>query len=686
MLSKRIDLKAALMILLVLSTTTAIAQNVFSQEESPILTDDFERASASKYMTSGETVQLSPYFPYQGKYCGRCWTNGDGDVERAYYYYDLAENLDTIYVKAYFYISEGLPLEDNNERFNLIGLFHDSDHVASVGVKRISGVDRFYQNSGVQSSSTSIYPRQRQYYCVEFYWERYAKQVKTWVDGKLLLSNTYKGSLSVNHVRIGISFAYGITHSLLIRADDLAIDYTREGTTPPSPPPNADIQVFVDRVKVVDSCDTSFGFVLDHYWNKWRSSSAWRKLTQDAGFKMIRIVDFKESSPHPCTRWYESSRKGTWDWTKVDSLVQRIFDAGAEPLITLGHTYRSGTLYPKGMALNPSTGLPYASSYAAYAAEWIKHFKSRGLPVRYYEIWNEPFTYFGWSPVSNKLRYFVDFWNTVARAMRTANPDIMISNDFITAKKVLNYWIDHGDDVDFLDFHKYDAQATSGSGSYDDKSVLKRLRARRFEDDSSHYGVDHARQIWRNSRGGKTLPVICSEANLNSGYEYGTDSRIQKVFGAVWTAVMLKTSVEYHVQYTAYYCFASSKRSSATLPTGGYGFGLINSDDSGPWYPYYVHEILGNNLDVGDSIVKVTISSSEVSALAWIHEGKLNLLLICEVDYKRTVALGGMQGQLRVFKIDSAIPYSTPSVQNAEMDSDAVITMDGYTVMLLQET
>lgn len=131
----------------------------------------------------------------------------------------------------------------------------------------------------------------------------------------------------------------------------------------------------------------------------------------------------------PCNSWNETTKDcNNWNWTDVDSVVKAIFDSGAEPMIVLskwtknvGDTKPDGSssgtpTVPPDMHINSTTMLPYPSSYADFVTAWIKHFKSKGYPwnkTRYYELYGEIQTYFGWSDGQHNLTrtaYFIDLF------------------------------------------------------------------------------------------------------------------------------------------------------------------------------------------------------------------------------------------------------------------------------------
>ena len=437
-----------------------------------------------------------------------------------------------------------------------------------------------------------------------------------------------------------------------------------------------EIGVTVDSDSTIDVNALSLGFMLHFEWRRWRDSSARRQLAEDAGFKMVRFFSDKIE---PCTYWDDSSKTGTFNWYNVDLLVQRILEIGAEPLIALGFCDYRELILPRGMDVNPDTGLPYPESFAAYCREWVRHFKAAGLPVKYYEIINEAWWYFypNWNWNEVKAGHFLQLFNTCYDAMHNENPQVLIGNDASLYQRFLDYWITHGGKLDLLTFHKYDSWGLS----YSDEQGLDSAERKYFDPSYSslHLTVSEARQTW-----GKHLPAIITESNWGASWSDGTDPRIQQLCGTVWTALMLRGCVLNDVDYYCYYTFSSSKSYAQSNLPQGYGFGMVNHDNNQPWYPYYVQKMIGNNLAVGDQIIATTSSSSDIRSLGWVHGETLNLLLICKVDQPRTVNLQGLGGQLSFFKIDDTISWENPSVQTGVVNQDNSLVTNGYTVILLQ--
>jgi hypothetical protein len=453
------------------------------------------------------------------------------------------------------------------------------------------------------------------------------------------------------------------------------------------------VDITVNLSKVIGINNLSLGFMVNFDWKTWRDRPIMRQLAGDADFRIVRVFSIRIE---PCTSWDDSTKTGTFTWGEVDSLVQRIFEVGAEPLICLGFAATDGNglaKLPNGMTTNLSTGLPYPDSWAAYCKEWVKHFKQTGKPVRFYEIINEPWMYFGWNNYT-RLGNFKTLFNAAAQAMRAENPNVLLGFDGTNRKPVLNYWLNPsfggthqvGADLDFISFHKYDSDSI---GRYNDQQMFNRAETAQLLSDpggpeDGYYGVEDSRQIYYNARG-KLIPVINSESNFNSAWVTGTDPKIQQMAGAVWTALVLRTGVLKGLNYNVYFTFSSSKSwELANKPSGGWGSGMVNSDDNQPWYPYYVQWMIGNGLSVDNSIVESVSSSDEVRVLSWTREGKLNTLLICKVDQPRIVYLYGISSQLNITRIDNTISWEAPSLQTSVVNPADPLIVNGYTVMWLQ--
>jgi hypothetical protein len=439
------------------------------------------------------------------------------------------------------------------------------------------------------------------------------------------------------------------------------------------------VSVNVNASKVISTNNLSLAFALGYDWRLWRDSSAMSQLTTDADFKLVHIYD---AILEPCTYWDEPTDTGTFSWTSVDLLIQRIFSAGAEPSVALGYIDSSTVTIPLGMAVDPSTGLPYPDSFAAYCRAWVDHMKAMGFPVRYYEVFNEAWYYFypnfNWNGA--KAGYFTELFKTCYDAMHASNSQVLVSNDASLHKKAFDFWIANDVILDYLSFHKYDCDGLTMG----DQTPLQRAEQRYYVTDTYFYGVNDARQRYFNARG-VTLQAMATETNWAAVCSSGTDPRIQQVVGAVWTALMLKSSVLNGVQHMCYFAWSSSSSwELAHKSSGGYGFGMVNQDNNQPWYPYLVQKMVSDNLAAGDQIVESSSSSSDIRTLTWIHDGTMEILLISRVDESRTIYLQGINGQLSFSKIDDNVPYDTPRLQVGTIGASGNFEINGYSVFLVQ--
>ena len=490
--------------------------------------------------------------------------------------------------------------------------------------------------------------------------------------------NTQHKALRGEHVRMRVkNFSSGV---LLIAILIISVFITFlpnnqvSGLTP--------IDINLNTSKIVTQNTLALGFQLDGgEISLWRQSSSLRELAESANFKMVRVFN---NFIEPCTSWSESTRTGSWSWTSVDDLVKKILDSGAEPLIVLGfYSWASNSLVtPQGMSKNPTTGLPNSASWGAYCAAWVAHFKSAGLQVRYYEIINEPFQYWkddGWPTAQPKLGYFMDLYNSAAKAMRAVNPNVKLGNDASTMKGVLDYFISNGERLDFLSYHDY----ATGTSSTSDAQILQAAETKGIVETKSYYGVENARQLYKNAKGIQ-LEVIKSEDNVNYQYSSGTDPRIQQMLGAVYNALCIRTFVLNNYNYRVYFHLSDSASAQQIKSSGGAGFGMINNDNFKPWYPYFAQQMFSSNIAVGDNVLDSSSTSNDVRAIMWQHQDKLNVLLICQVNEARSVNLHGLTGQLSFSKIDNSISWKTPQLQTGVINAQNTLSLNGYTVMLLQ--
>lgn len=403
------------------------------------------------------------------------------------------------------------------------------------------------------------------------------------------------------------------------------------------------------------------------------------------GLVKVWLHDFE-----PCTYWNSETHTGTYDWTRLDKIIQTIKGIGATPLLCIGGGSSTG---PEGYWLPvemigdcEGTGFPSNESFGIYCADIVYHVNiEKKWNVTYWEIWNEP------SDVLTdeiKRADFTKTFNNAQEYIRNVDSNILCGSDRSAYKSFFDYFVDHAQGVGFLGFHKYDSWGTwfedSSDGYSSDYHVLK--RAGRIVDTGdywwSQYSPIEMQQKWKEKRG-ESLPVICTETNLNSGWRNGTDPRIQQPIGAIWYAEELRFLIISNVTSAIYHTFTSddSELWNTTKSTHGYGFGMVRLNHPyTEWYPYLVNHLIGSNLGLTDPLFMAVSNDTEIiSVLAWEHENRYKLLLICKTDERVTVEIAGLPvNGVETYRIDSLNMCILSEVTFGHQ-----IIMSGYTVLLV---
>lgn len=488
-----------------------------------------------------------------------------------------------------------------------------------------------------------------------------------------------------------------------------------------SPSLESEVTVIANFDIQIGTNSLTLGVEIENRWSSFMGSAELQGKAKDIGFGLIRI--FTVGGYFVECIWDSSTHTGTYDWTHLDSVMQTIYSVGAEPFICLDIDRMSGMSFD-------SDGLPSAEDAAQYAKDVTNHVRSKGWHVKYWEIFNEPYW---WafdiqSPPEYKLEKFVNVWNIVAKNIHDILPNALCGTDASGHKAFLDYFVVHGEGVGFLSFHKYDASATWLSpytiGYISDAELLESASAGKMEPcayPDVGYTADEMKSVWKERRG-EALPVICSEGNLNSEFNKGSDPRIQKIIGAVWYAEELRDFVLRGVDGSIWFCFDGDEfwpgGWGETKFTSKYGFFMVADGGTDPdgiyppfteFYPYKLHTLIGQNLAVGDTLYKVSSDNESIaSALAWKHSWTYNLLLTGKKDvdsrvyseadvyvnpappdpYNVEVSLGIPEGtNLTIHRIERtdiiAGEIQTEVVSYAE---PLTLTLNGYSIVLLSCT
>lgn len=427
-------------------------------------------------------------------------------------------------------------------------------------------------------------------------------------------------------------------------------------------------------------------------------------LQGKVGACQFRLIRLFMHEIQPCTQWNESLHEGTYSWALFDRTIERVFELEAEPLLVLA----SGNLetkywLPRGMNGNYlNSKFPSNESFGAFCAAVVKHCNvERNWRIRFWEVWNEP-EFLMSNATTNELcsdpgriSNFTRLFNFAARSMHEVDPTVLCGHGFSAIKAFFDHFVDSSDELGFFSIHDYDAHATMfyRSSYYKTESEIMA--------DASVIGYQkpgvwrtcspqELRALWRTQKGCE-LPVLITEANVNSAGTNGTDPRMQTVFGAAWYAEKLRAAVLENVAYSAYFTLASDHSAfwNSTELTGGFGFGLLNSTPPYvEWFPYFANLLLGSHLSRNDEICdSVTSDFSAVSSLAWTTQTHHCILLVGKTADKASVSVNVTKGstsaqtEWQVLRIDGN--YCGIVSQNYSWTNPLSVEIDGFSVVLI---
>lgn len=176
-------------------------------------------------------------YVHTGLRSARFYSNGSSGEEKAYCYKSV--NLGEVYVRGYFYIRSGLPLNDNGDKLYLLGLA-GTQTLVYAGIQRDSGVDRWvvYVRNGANwysyANSSAPLPQSGKWVCVELHWKMSSTQglVELYVNNVKIVSasgiNTgYYGNATM--VNFGLPYVGYVQKSVLVYADDACISQSYIG-------------------------------------------------------------------------------------------------------------------------------------------------------------------------------------------------------------------------------------------------------------------------------------------------------------------------------------------------------------------------------------------------------------------------------------------------------------------------
>jgi hypothetical protein len=185
-------------------------------------------------LTPGDNASVVQTNPYEGVYSAVFQTGPvSSGIRQECVYENVATS--TVYARGYFYIANGLPLDDNWDRFALIAFGAEGTTLASFRVFRSGGVGRFNiigyngTNSFPTNSTDTVYPVMGRWYCIEFYAkiDGTAGEYRASINGVELLSITNVNTAvfgNVTKVYWGIASSINVQHTVQVYADNAQIN------------------------------------------------------------------------------------------------------------------------------------------------------------------------------------------------------------------------------------------------------------------------------------------------------------------------------------------------------------------------------------------------------------------------------------------------------------------------------
>jgi hypothetical protein len=185
--------------------------------------------------TAGNKAVISNLNPYQGTYHAGFQTSSiPSGVNYAYSYLDLVTPVSEVYARAYFYIANGLPLNDDEDRVGLIGLEVNGQLQTTLRIYRSGGIDRFNiaglnGSSSISKSTDNVYPVEGKWYCLELYIKVHGStgEYRAWINGVEQITitnvNTALYGSGVTRVRFGLTYTSNVQHTVQVACDSVVV-------------------------------------------------------------------------------------------------------------------------------------------------------------------------------------------------------------------------------------------------------------------------------------------------------------------------------------------------------------------------------------------------------------------------------------------------------------------------------
>lgn len=370
---------------------------------------------------------------------------------------------------------------------------------------------------------------------------------------------------------------------------------------PPAPMAEYVVSPSVDVGPVIR---TALGVNAPDKYIDWSTNAAVHRRMKEGGFGIVRfglVQDglYQKRDIYP--------QKGEWRFEAMDRMLKAVFEAGAQPLISV-------IGFPAGVPhrLDGDKKIEQADweEYARFVAGVVKRYNvdqvlGKGRKIRYWEMWNEP----GSEPDGkfvSKAQY-AEFVRTVVPAMRKVDPSIRIVGPVqewsdLSAEGWVAYGAKElGSYLDVLCWHDYGGQG--------DQSDADRMAWPR-----THYG-DNVRTVLSTDRfvgpGGKRFGTAITEYNMSWAASPPTHAaKYPTAYNAAFTGAALVQALDSGMELFCFYLL---------MQAGDNHLGILDNRTFEPRRPFYVFPLFARHL--GERKVKVTGTHEDLEVLGTRQRG-----------------------------------------------------------------
>ncbi|WP_338872007.1 GH39 family glycosyl hydrolase [Myxococcus stipitatus] len=345
----------------------------------------------------------------------------------------------------------------------------------------------------------------------------------------------------------------------------------------------------------------------DKYLAHWPGNATLRQRIRDANVKIVRLG---------LTQWgkYNNSdvypAHDTWNWATLDTLLNTVWDSGAEPLIVVCG-FPGGVAHTLG-AGNAITSADWAE-YGHFMAGLVQRYnvdKALGpsKSVRYFEMWNEPSI--EWDGKFTSMADYNTFFTTVAAAMRAKDPGIKLIGPADTHSGDLDKgptesWVSNvaknlEAHADYLSWHNYGPWANDTTRTDADRMAWTKPN---YQDDVLKVKSGGLNGVLTGPSG-KTFGAAITEFNVAQGDFAAFNPKYHSEFNATWTASALLNAMKGGVDLFTLYNLAENDKNH---------LGLLRNTDFSPYTPYFTLFLFGNY--TGDRRLMTTGDTATLEAL-----------------------------------------------------------------------